>query len=173
MGRIGPIRLRRLFFHLKGEQQMSKQEDANLILKLYDLRREPVMREARNWFFSFNPTSAAEYMETLMGPQGAYARMVISYWDMAASLVNNGAIDEQMFNDANGEHLFVFAKIEPVIDELRQAWNQPEMLKHYETLIRRIPNNKETLTGIRERIKLIQGMMAERAAKAKAATAQS
>ena len=152
---------------------MGKQADADLILKLYDLRREPVMREARNWFFSFNPTTAAEYMEAMMSPQSGYVRMVISYWDMAASLVNNGAIDEQMFNDANGEHLFVFAKIEPILAELRQQWNQPEMLKHYEALIRRIPNNKETLAGIRERIKLIQGMMAERAAKAKAATAQS
>src|SRR5437870_11376876 len=137
---------------------MGKQADADLILKLYDIRREKVMREARNWFFTFNPASAAEYMETLMSEQGAYARMVISYWDMAASLVNNGAIDEQMFNDANGEHVFIFAKIEPILEELRQQWNQPELLKHYETLIRRIPNNKETLAGIRERIKPIQGM---------------
>ena len=152
---------------------MGKHEDADLILKLYDLRREPVMREARNWFFSFNPTTAADYMEAIMGPQSGYLRMVISYWDMAASLVNNGAIDEQLFNDANGEHIFIFAKIEPILDELRQQWNQPEMLKHYEALIRRIPNNKETLAAIRERIKLIQGMMAEQAAKAKAATAQS
>src|SRR3984893_9153535 len=149
---------------------MGKQEDANLILKLYDLRREPVMREARNWFFTFNPTSAADYMETIMGEHGAYARMVISYWDMAASLVNNGAIDEQMFNDANGEHLFVFAKIEPILEELRQQWNQPDMLNHFETLIRRIPENQEKLAGIRERIQTIQTMMAERA-KAQAATA--
>ena len=56
---------------------MGKQADADLILKLYDLRREKVMREARNWFFTFNPTSAAEYMEILMSEQGAYARMVI------------------------------------------------------------------------------------------------
>ena len=116
----------------------------------------------------FNPTSAAEYMETLMGPQGAYARMVISYWDMAASLVNNGAIDEQMFNDANGEQLFIFAKIEPILEELRQQWNQPDMLKHFETLVRRVPENKEKLAAIRERIKMIQTMMA---AKAQAANA--
>lgn len=147
---------------------MGKQEDAELILKLYDLRREPVMREARNWFFSFNPTSTAEYMEAIMGPQGGYLRMVVSYWDMAASLVNNGAIDEQMFNDANGEHLFVFAKIEPILEELRTQWNQPDMLKHYETLIRRVPENKEKLAGIRERIKMIQSMMAERAKTANA-----
>jgi hypothetical protein len=152
---------------------MGKQEDANLILKLYDLRREPVMREARNWFFSFNPTTTAEYMEAMMSERSGYVRMVISYWDMAASLVNNGAIDEQMFNDANGEHLFVFAKIEPILAELRQQWNQPEMLKHFETLVRRVPNNEQILAGIRERIKMIQGVMAERAAKAQAAGASS
>src|ERR1700704_2874845 len=115
---------------------MSKQEDANLILKLYDLRREPVMREARNWFFTFNPTSAAEYMETLMGPQGVYARMVISYWDMAASLVNNGAIDAQMFNDANGEHLFVYATIEPFLADLRRESGNPEFLAHLEKVVK-------------------------------------
>jgi hypothetical protein len=147
---------------------MSKQEDANLILRLYELRREPVMREARNWFFSFNPTSSAEYMEAMMGEHSGHLRMVISYWDMAASLVNSGAIDEKMFNDANGEHLFIFAKIEPILEELRQQWNQPDMLKHFETIVRRIPDNKEKLAGIRERIKMIQAMMAERAKAANA-----
>ncbi|HVS82855.1 MAG TPA: hypothetical protein VHE60_14090 [Pyrinomonadaceae bacterium] len=147
---------------------MGKQEDANLILRLYEIRREPVMREARNWFFTFNPTSAGEYMEAMMGEHSGHARMVVSYWDMAASLVNNGAIDEQMFNDANGEHLFVFAKIEPVLEEIRKTSNQPDFLRHFETLIRRIPNNAEKLTGMRERIKMIQAMMAE---KAQAATA--
>ena len=149
---------------------MGKQEDANLILKLYNLRREPVMREARNWFFSFNPATPAEYMDAMMGDHSGHLRMVVSYWDMAAALVNNGAIDEQMFNDANAEHLFVFAKIEPVLEGLRQQWNQPDMLKHFETLVRRIPENKEKLAAIRERIKMIQGMMAERA-KAQTATA--
>ena len=147
---------------------MGKHEDADLILKLYDLRREKTMREARNWFFTFNPTSAADYMETMMGEHSGYARMVISYWDMAASLVNNGAIDEQMFNDANGEHLFVFAKIEPILEELRQQWNQPDMLTHFETLVRRVPNNQEKLAAMRERIKMIQTMMAERAKAANA-----
>jgi hypothetical protein len=149
---------------------MSKQEDANLILKLYDLRREPVMREARNWFFSFNPTSAAEYLEAMFGEHSGHVRMVISYWDMAASLVNNGAIDETLFNDANGEHFFVFAKIEPILDEIRTTSNQPEFLKHFETLVRRAPNSAERLAGIRERIKMIQTTLAERA-KAQAAAA--
>jgi len=142
---------------------MGKQADADLILRLYEIRREPVMREARNWFFSFNPTSASEYLATMMGEHSGHARMVVSYWDMAASLVNNGAIDEQMFNDANGEHLFIFAKIEPILEELRQAMNQPDMLRHFETLVRRIPNNQEKLAAMRERIKMIQAMMAEQA----------
>jgi hypothetical protein len=149
---------------------MGKHDDADLILKLYDLRREATMREARNWFFTFNPASVAEYMEAMMGPQSGYLRMVISYWDMAATLVNHGAIDEAMFNDANGEHLFVFAKIEPILAELRQMWNAPEMLKNYEELVRRVPDNEKKLQDIRDRIKMIQGMMAERAAAA-AATA--
>ena len=73
---------------------MSKVESADLILKLYDLRREEKMREARNWIFSFNPTSVDEYWQTMMDPQvGGYLRMVTSYWDMCASLVNHGAID--------------------------------------------------------------------------------
>lgn len=147
---------------------MSKHDDADLILKLYDLRREATMREARNWFFTFNPTDVAEYMEAMMGPNSGYLRMVVSYWDMAATLVNHGAIDEQMFNDANGEHLFVFAKIEPILADMRQQWNAPDMLKNYEALVRRVPDNEKKLTEIRERIKMIQGLMAERA---KAATA--
>ncbi|PYS82832.1 MAG: hypothetical protein DMF70_07535 [Acidobacteria bacterium] len=157
-----------LSFIKQESNKMGKQEDANLILKLYDLRREPVMREARNWFFSFNPTTTAEYMEAMMGEHTGHLRMVITYWDMAASLVNNGAIDEQMFNDANGEHLFIFAKIEPIPEGLRQEWGQPDMLKNFETLIRRIPENKERLAAIRDRIKMITAMMTERAEKAKA-----
>jgi hypothetical protein len=147
---------------------MGKHDDADLILKLYELRREPVMREARNWFFTFNPTSASEYMEAMMGEHSGHLRMVISYWDMAASLVNNGAIDEQMFNDANGEHLFIFAKIEPILEEMRQVMNAPDALRHFETLIRRIPDNQEKLAALRERIKMIQTIMAERAKAANA-----
>ena len=73
---------------------MGKYEDADLILKLYDLRREETMRKARNWMAMFNPESAQEIVAAASGEHNAYLRMVMSYWDMAASLVNNGAIDE-------------------------------------------------------------------------------
>jgi len=78
---------------------MSKYEDADLILKLYDLRREATMREARNWLFTFNPTSVQDVIEVLLGEHSGHYRMVISYWDMAAAMVNNGAIDEWREHD--------------------------------------------------------------------------
>jgi len=141
---------------------MSKQEDANLILKLYDLRREAVMRDARNWFFSFNPTSVQDVMEALMGEHSGHYRMVISYWDMACSFVNNGAIDEKMFNEANGEHVFIYAKIEPVIEDIRNMFGSPEFLQNLESVVKRIPNIDEKIATMSERMKKFGEMRAER-----------
>lgn len=150
---------------------MSKQAEADLILKLYELRREPVMREARSWFATFNPTSHDEFINVLTSDKSGYYRMVTSYWDMAASLVNNGAIDAQMFNDANGEHIFVYAKLEPFLAEIR-AQGSPQFLTHLERLIKDIPNIDERLKFIRERIqKIIELAQARAAAKAAAADA--
>ena len=114
---------------------MSKVESADLILKLYDLRREETMRKARDWMFTFNPTSADEYFGAMMNPEvGGYLRMVTSYWDMAASFVNHGAIEADMFNDTQGEHIMVFAKIEPILAELREKFENPEAFKHFEKI---------------------------------------
>jgi hypothetical protein len=148
---------------------MSKRDDAELILKLYDLRRETVMREARNWLFTFNPTSAEDVFEVLLGEHSGHYRMVISYWDMAAALVNHGAIDEQLFNETNGEHIFVYAKIEPVIEELRTMFGAPDFLRNLETLVKRIPNIDEKIATMRERMKKFAELRAERAAKTEAA----
>jgi hypothetical protein len=132
----------------------SKYESADLILKLYEMRREPVMREARNWMIGFSPESAQDIMQALINPQtSAYYRMVTTYWDMACSLVNNGAIDEQMFTDAAGEHVVIFSKIEPFLEELRQTMQNPNILKNLEMLVMRIPNAKEVLAGRREMMK--------------------
>ena len=95
----------------------AKQLDVQAILKLYELRRDEKLRAARAWYFTeFNPASAADIVQLMLsGPeQSAYYRMITSYWDMASSLVNNGGIDEQLFLEANSEHLGVFAKLEPV-----------------------------------------------------------
>ncbi len=130
---------------------MSKAESADLILKFYDLRREPKMREARNWMMSFAPGSAADVMKAIIAPESsAYFRMVTSYWDMAASFVNHEAIDEEMFADAHGEHLIVFAKIELYIAEIREIMNNPKFLQNLETLIMKMPDAKEFLAARRE-----------------------
>jgi hypothetical protein len=150
---------------------MSKQAEADLILKLYELRREPVMREARNWFFSFNPKNPQDFMDVLTSDKSGYYRMVVSYWDMAASLVHNGAIDAKMFNEANGEHVFVYAKVEPFLAELRAEGN-PTYLEHLEKLVKEMPNVEERLKYVRERIqKLIEVYQQRAAARAIAAEA--
>lgn len=141
-----------------------KTEDAKLILKLYDLRREEVMRKARNWYFAeFNPTSAEDIKAVAMGENSAYYRMVTTYWDMACSLVNNGGVDEQMFNEANGEHVAIFAKLEPFLAEIRQMSGMPQYLKHLESVVMRMPDAQERLTAIRERIKQMAAARAEAA----------
>jgi len=145
---------------------MSKQQDADLILKLYDLRRESVMREARNWMFAFNPTSVQDIVDVLLSEHSGHYRMVLSYWEMAAAMVNNGAIDEQLFNETNGEHLFVYAKIEPIIGEVRAMLGSPDFLLNLETLVKRIPESEQKLLAMRARMKKFADMRAEQAAKA-------
>lgn len=147
----------------------SKEESANLILKLYDLRREAVMREARNWFFTFNPTSANDFVDVMMGEHSGHYRMVVSYWDMAASMVNQGAIDEELFNASGGEIVFVYAKIASFIPQLRELFGAPDLLQNMETLVKRIPNIDERITQMTERMKKFGEMRAQMAAKAQAA----
>jgi hypothetical protein len=131
----------------------SPYESANLLLKLYELRRETTMREARNWYArSFNPTTFDEIMQTLSGPNSGHFRMVISYWDMAASLVLNGAIDEKMFLDANGEQNVVYAKVEPFVEQYR-ANGSANFLKSLETLVMKAPDARAAMASIRERFR--------------------
>jgi len=148
---------------------MSKQAEADLILKLYDLRREATMREARNWFFMFNPQSPADIMEVLTSDKSGYYRMVISYWDMACSFVNNGAIDAQMFNDANGEHIFVYAKMEPFIPALREMVGAPQFLAHLEKVVKALPDYETRLEAVRLRIKKLIEVWQQKNAQATAA----
>jgi hypothetical protein len=143
---------------------MSKSESADLILKLYDLRREATMREARNWMIAFFPESAQDVMQAIMNPEtSAYYRMVVSYWDMAASFVNHGAIDEEMFTDAHGEHFVIFSKVEPFLPELREIMGNPKILANLEALIMRQPDAKENLAKTRESMKRWMAARAEMA----------
>jgi len=138
---------------------MSKQEEAGLILKLYELRREAVMRQARDWYFlEFNPDTVADFTNAMFGEHTGHLRMVISYWDMAAALVNSGAISQQLFNDSNGEHIAVFAKIEPLLSEIRAAYG-PQLAANFEKLIDATPDGRKRAAEARERIKAIRAQL--------------
>lgn len=120
-----------------------KQEDASLILRLYEIRREEAMRKARNWFMTdFNPESVKDVFDVMFGQHSADFRMVASYWDMAAAFVNFGAIDEEMFNDINTEHVAIYAKLQPFLAEIRAMPGVPPYLylKHLEPLVLRMPD---------------------------------
>lgn len=141
---------------------MSKAESADLIIKLYDLRREEKMREARNWFVSFFPESAEEVVQAVIDEKTSpQYRMVTGYWEMAASFVNHGAIDEEMFNDANGEHILVFCKIAPFLAELRDIWKNPKLLENLEKLVMNLPASEELVAQRREMMRLWLAARAE------------
>ena len=146
-----------------------KYKDADLILKLYDLRREKTMRDARNRFFTFNPKVKEDFIDVLTSDKSGLYRMVVSYWDMACSLVNNGAIDPQMFNDANGEHLFVYAKIEPFLPALHEEMGNPDFLAHLEKVVKECPDYETKLATIRERMQKLIALYQQRAAAQSAA----
>jgi len=141
-------------------------ESATLILKLYDQRREEVMRKARDFFVTFDPKSVEELMAVMMTPEGAYVRMVISYWDMAASLVLNGAIDSKMFQDANGEYIGVFAKMEPFLPAMRATMPGSKFLENLEKFTLSIPDARARVDGVREFFKKINAMRAAAAKQA-------
>ena len=141
-------------------------EEGSLILKLYELRREETMRKARDWYFrEFHPESMADFNAALFGEHSGHLRMVVSYWDMAAGLVKNGAISLQMFNDTNGEHIGTFAKIEPLLTEIRAAFGQ-QWAANLEQLIDATTDGRKKVAEARERMKSIRAQLAARQAKA-------
>ena len=126
-------------------------ESADLILKLYELRREPVLREARAWFAGeFNPATFEEFGQELAGEKSPWLRMVVTYWDMAGSFVVFGAIDQEMFHASNGELCGVFAKVEPFLEQMRQRWKAPDFLKYLEQAARQSPDAETRLAQIQE-----------------------
>ncbi|HEX8358527.1 MAG TPA: hypothetical protein VF613_00300 [Longimicrobium sp.] len=121
-------------------------ENAQLNLKLYELRREPVLRAARAWFMNeFNPESFQELVALASGEHNPSFRMVLGYWDMAASLVVNGAIDAASFLDAHGEIFAAFSKIHPFLHELRAATGESGFCGHVEAVVLSAPDAEEIL----------------------------
>jgi hypothetical protein len=139
--------------------------DAQLILKLYDLRREAEMRKARNWFtVEFWPQSADDLIKVASAfpsQENAWIRQVGGYWDMAASLVLHGALNEELFLQPGccGEMFFIFAKVYPFLKEFREKTNNPDAFaniekvatgskiarKRLERVLKNVENRRKTL----------------------------
>jgi hypothetical protein len=118
------------------------------ILKLYELRSEEIMRKARDWFATvFHPESTQDVFQVLVSEHSGDFRMVASYWDMAAAFAVFGAINDEMFNAINTEHVLVYAKLQPFLDEIRAMPGMPPYLylKHLEPVVKRIPDAEERI----------------------------
>ena len=121
-------------------------ESATLNLKLVELRREPVLREAREWFLrEFNPETLEELIATVSGARNSSFRMVVGYWDFAASLVTTGAIDRDAFLAAHGEIIGAFSKLHPFLAEGRRLTSEPEFCKHMEAVVLAYPDAEAVL----------------------------
>jgi len=129
-------------------------ESAQLNLKLFELRREPVLREARAWVTrEFHPQSFEELTAELQGKHNTWLRMVYGYWDMAASLVTTGAIDPEAFRAAHSEIFATFCKIQPFLEQLRATMGPPTLFRHMETVVMGAPDAEATLERMKTRLR--------------------
>jgi hypothetical protein len=142
--------------------------DAELILKLYDLRREAEMRKARNWWTTtFWPQTAGDIMKILsnMGSQeNNWWRQVTGYWSMAASLVEHGVLDRDLFLEPSfsGEMFLIFAKVKPFLKELREKQN-PTMFVIIEGLVNSTEKSRAVLQRMETHVANRKKTMAEAA----------
>jgi hypothetical protein len=121
-------------------------EQVNLLLKLYDARREPRLREAREWFAANFQVKSPEDVMRVCPPgsrENAYMRMVLSYWEMVASIVNRGLIDEEFFFENTGEQWAVLEQVKPVLAAWRAMFSSPKFLSNLEEQCRRLETWRE------------------------------
>ena len=143
----------------------STYDDANLILRLYELRREERMRAARKWYLEhFGPDTLAEFRE--LCPSGsdsnASFRQVSSYYEMVASFITSGVLNEELYFQSGGELFLVFVRLEPFLGELRAAFKNPGGYKNLEAVAQRYAaymdrNDPEASAAFRSRMRLILG----------------
>jgi len=134
--------------------------DAQLILKLYDLRREPEMRKARNWLLTgFWPRRIDDLVSIAQSPgtpENSWFRRGVSYWGMAASFVNQGVLSETLFLRPafSGELFFIFAKVQPFLKEFRERLGDPEAFQDMEQVVMRTKWGRERLKFLMKRIEV-------------------
>ena len=142
-----------------------KAHDAQIMLQLYDLRREAEMRKARNWWlFEFSPRTADDFMKVAwaMGtPENNWLRQVGSYWGMAAAMVLQGALSEELFlrPSFSGEMFLIFGKVYPFLKELREKMEDPEIFLDVEKVITNTKWGRDRLKFILKRIEMMREKM--------------
>ena len=143
------------------ERSLATPADAEIILKLYELRRETVMRQARSWVIGeFWPANAEEYFAVAMNPadpHNAFLRQVMSYWEMAAAMVIHGAVSAELFVDCNAEGFLLLAKFSPFLDDIRQRLptfmlKTSEMVKRFTAAAARYEAAQKNVEGMRSRM---------------------
>jgi len=144
---------------------MATTQDADLIIKLYELRREKTMRKARHFviaqFFPKNVDDVkAVFLDRNHPEYNAYFRQATSYWDMVAAMVNHGTIDRDLFFATNGEYLAIWAKFDEFIAECR-TFLGPYFLINLEKLVASYPDHEKRISGLKERFKALAAMHAE------------
>jgi hypothetical protein len=143
--------------------------DAQLVLQLYDLRREAELRKARNWWVvTFWPQTADEFIKvasTLGTQENNWLRQAGGYWDLAAALVLHGTIHPDLFLEggSSGEMFFMYAKIQPILKELREKMQSPGLFSNVEKVIMSTKAGRERLKMITARVESRRKAMSETA----------
>jgi hypothetical protein len=131
------------------------QRSAELILRLFEVRRELSMLDARDWFVSsFHPRDPKDVLDAWLGRESARYQLVTTYWEMAAAFVLQGAIDADLFHASNTEYVAVYAKLEPFLAEARLRAGVPDYLLNLEQLVTTMPNAATKLEEARRYLKI-------------------
>lgn len=139
-------------------------EDAQVIMQLYDLRREAEMRKARAWFASFWPQNADDVQKVISAggtQENAWLRQVSGYWDMAASFVLRGAVDPDLFFDTGAEMWFILAKIYPFLKEIREKANVPTYFQRVEKVATSTKDGQDRLQMMSKRAEAMRAKSAK------------
>jgi hypothetical protein len=141
---------------MKETSQGPDHHDADILLKLYELRRESEMRKARDWAtLEFRPSSADDVLAVLRVPgteHNRWLRQFISYYEMVASLVHRGVLDRDLLEDSVTEYIGFYAMIKPFLKELREAVGLPAYMHQIERLVEESKRGREMLATIEKRL---------------------
>ena len=112
-------------------------DDANLILRLYEMRREERMRKARAWFTGQFKVATWDDLQKLAPPgsdENASFRMVVTYWDMVGSFITSGVLHKELFFQSGRELLLVWERLRDVLPEIRSRYQDPRLWGHLEAV---------------------------------------